>query len=99
MSFFVAWSNMLYQGEKMVKIFLRARELGLYLVENKSTIRETAKRFGMAKSTVHYDLSARLPSIDYVLYKKVRKVLDKNFQEKSMRGGIATQNKYKKHKQ
>lgn len=82
----------------MVKIFLRARELGLYLVENKSTIRETAKHFGMAKSTVHYDLSSRLPSIDYVLYKKVKKILDTNFVEKSMRGGIATQKKYKNSK-
>ena len=46
--------------------------------------------------TVHYDLSTRLPSIDYVLYRKVKRILEQNFEQKSIRGGLATQKKYKK---
>ena len=80
----------------MKDLYLRTREIALYFVENKSTIRETAKHFGMAKSTVHYDLSTRLPSVDYALYKEVKKILDTNFEEKNIRGGLATQKKYKK---
>ena len=80
----------------MKNLYLRTREIGIYFVENKSTIRATAKHFGMAKSTVHYDLSTRLPSVDYVLYKKVKKILDTNFEEKNIRGGLATQKKYAK---
>ena len=79
----------------MKNISLRARQIALYFVENKSTVRETAKHFGMAKSTVHYDLSSRLPSVDYLLYKKVKKILQINFEEKNIRGGLATQKKYK----
>lgn len=79
----------------MKDLYFKSRELGLYLIENNSTIRATAKHFGMAKSTVHYHLSNRLPSVDYILYKKVKKILDKNFKEKNIRGGIATQKKYK----
>ena len=80
----------------MKNLYLRTRQLGLYLLEHKSTIRETAKHFHMAKSTVHYDLSTRLPSIDYVLYRKVKRILEQNFEQKSIRGGLATQKKYKK---
>ena len=79
----------------MKNIYWLVRELGIYLVENDSTIRATAQHFGMAKSTVHYYLSNRLPSVDYILYRKVKKILDKNFQEKNIRGGLATQKKYK----
>lgn len=80
----------------MKNLYQRTREVATYFVQNKSTVRATAKHFGMAKSTVHYDLSIRLPSVDYMLYKKVKKILDTNFEEKSIRGGIATQKKYKR---
>ena len=79
----------------MKDISFRIRELALFFVENKSTVRATAKQFGMAKSTVHYDLSVRLPSVDYLLYRKVKKILETNFEEKNIRGGLATQKKYK----
>lgn len=58
------------------------------------TIRETAQKFGCSKSTVHCDVSYRLPQIDEELYKETKKVLDKNFTEKHIRGGEATRRKY-----
>ena len=81
----------------MKDLYLRTKQLGIYIIENKSTIRDTARYFGMAKSTVHYDLSVRLPSVDYILYKKVKRLLDLNFKEKNIRGGMATRLKYKKN--
>ena len=78
----------------MENLYLRTKELAIFLIENNSTIRKTAKHFGMAKSTVHYDLSYRLPSIDYVLYRQVKKILDSNFAEKNIRGGMATKRMY-----
>ncbi|MDD4351017.1 MAG: sporulation transcriptional regulator SpoIIID [Clostridia bacterium] len=79
-----------------VNIEKRAFELANYVLDNKSTIRNTAKYFLMAKSTVHYDLSYRLKKIDYPLYLEVAKLLQLNFNEKHLRGGQATKNKYKK---
>lgn len=79
-----------------VDIEKRAFELANYVLENKTTIRNTAKNFSMAKSTVHYDLSTRLKKIDYTLYLQVAKLLQYNFNEKHLRGGQATKNKYKK---
>lgn len=79
-----------------VNIEKRAFELANYVLDNKSTIRNTAKYFSMAKSTVHYDLSYRLKKIDYPLYLQVAKLLQLNFNEKHLRGGQATKNKYKR---
>ena len=59
-----------------------------------STVRQISKVFGISKSTVHFDLTKRLPKIDAFLYAKVRKILDNNENEKSLRGGHATKNKY-----
>lgn len=73
----------------------RAKEVAQYIVENKSTIRETAKKFGCSKSTIQVDLSERLHIINPILYKKVRNVLEKNKSERSLRGGMATKNKFK----
>ena len=75
-------------------IYLRTIEYGKYIVDNNSTIRQTAKRFNMAKSTVHYDLKNRLRCYDSDLYLKVKRVLDNNFSEKHIRGGWATKQKY-----
>ena len=73
----------------------RAVELAEYIIENRSTVRATAKRFGVSKSTVHKDLSERLESIDRPLYMRVREVLAVNKAERHIRGGLATQKKYK----
>ncbi len=76
----------------------RTLMLANYILENKSTIRATAKYFKMAKSTVHFDLNKRLKKIDVNLYKKVKQLLIFNFNEKHIRGGTATKNMYKQKK-
>lgn len=73
----------------------RAQELALYIIENKATVRAAASRFGISKSTVHKDLSERLPAINRGLHEQVKEVLDENKAERHIRGGIATRKKYK----
>lgn len=74
----------------------RACALAVYMIETGATVRFTAKHFGISKSTVHKDLSQRLPQYNKLLYEQVRQVLDLNKQERHIRGGLATQRKYKK---
>ena len=73
----------------------RCIRLGEYLVENNATVRATAAHFGISKSTVHKDLSERLPHIRKLLYEEAKKVMDRNKAERHIRGGKATQDKYK----
>ncbi len=72
----------------------RAVKLGEYIIEKKTTVRDSAKVFGISKSTVHKDLTARLPRLNPGLYKEVRAVLDVNKEERHLRGGEATRRKY-----
>ena len=74
----------------------RAVTLAKHILESGDTVRQTAFIFGISKRTVHYDVSYRLKKIDYNLYKKVNKILEKNFNEKHIRGGNSTKNKYLK---
>lgn len=74
----------------------RACELAVYMIETGATVRTAAQHFGISKSTVHKDLSQRLPQYNKILYEQVRKVLDINKQERHIRGGMATRQKYKK---
>ena len=73
----------------------RACRLALYIIENKATVRAAAQRFGISKSTVHKDLSERLPAFNQPLYLQVKGVLDENKAERHIRGGIATRRKYR----
>ena len=73
----------------------RAVELALYIVENGATVRAAAKQFGVSKSTVHKDLTERLPRIDPGLYRQARELLDLNKAERHIRGGLATRRKYR----
>ena len=73
----------------------RACELAVYMIETGATVRATANYFHISKSTVHKDICQKLPSYNPVLYSKVRKVLDRNKQERHIRGGMATRKKYK----
>ena len=73
----------------------RAQELALYLIENRTTVRAAAKKFGVSKSTVHKDLSERLPLYDRGLYTQVKAVLEENKAQRHIRGGLATRKKYK----
>ncbi len=72
----------------------RAVELGRYIVENNTTVRATAKQYGISKSTVHTDVSRRLERLDPVLFEQVREVLDINKAQRHIRGGLATKEKY-----
>lgn len=76
----------------------RPEKFAIYIIDNKCTIRECAKEFDISKSTVHNDLSKKLKNINKFLYIQVYKVLNKNLQERSMRGGMATKLKYLKLK-
>ena len=73
----------------------RACDVAVYLLENKATVRSAASQFGISKSTVHKDLTERLPHINPGLYRQVRKLLDINKAERHIRGGLATRRKYK----
>lgn len=74
----------------------RALRLGEYIAKTNATVRLAAKKYNVSKSTVHKDVSERLKHIDMTLYKEVRKVLDLNKEERHIRGGIATKEKYLK---
>ena len=76
----------------------RTLELAQYIVENGATVRETAKQFGVSKSTVHKDVGIRLEKINRCLYIKVKNVLEINKSERHIRGGMATKNKYEKNR-
>ena len=86
----------------------RAERLALYIIENRTTVRAAAQKFGISKSTVHKDLSERLPKFtvhkdiserlplfNRALYLQVKEVLDVNKAQRHIRGGIATRKKYK----
>ena len=72
----------------------RACELAVYMIETGATVRTAAQHFGISKSTVHKDLSQRLPQYNHALYLQVRQILDVNKAQRHIRGGIATQKKY-----
>jgi len=72
----------------------RAEEIGQYIVESGATVRQTAKEFGVSKSTVHKDVTERLVKINPFLAARIRVVLDVNKAERHIRGGMATKEKY-----
>ena len=76
----------------------RALEIGHYIVEKSATVRQTASVFRVSKSTVHKDVTERLPAIDHTLADEVRTVLNVNKAERHIRGGLATREKYLHHK-
>lgn len=79
-----------------MKDYIEERAVGIarYIIENNATVRQTAKAFGISKSTVHKDVTERLPQTNPGLAKEVRKVLDVNKSERHIRGGMATREKY-----
>ena len=74
----------------------RTCELAVYIIETGATVRTAARHFGISKSTVHKDLSQRLPQCNQQLYRRVRQVLDENKAQRHIRGGMATKRKYQK---
>ena len=73
----------------------RAERLAQYIIENQTTVRAAARKFGISKSTVHKDISERLPQFNRGLYLQVKQVLDVNKAQRHIRGGIATRKKYR----
>lgn len=73
-----------------------AKVAGEYIVSQKATIRQTAAHVGMSKSTVHSLVTKNLKTCDGMLAKQVRSVLDYNKSQRHVRGGLATQSKYKR---
>ena len=73
----------------------RACNLAVYIIENRTTVRAAAKKFGISKSTVHKDLQDRLPQLNRTLYLQVKEILDENKAQRHIRGGLATRKKYK----
>ena len=73
----------------------RAVILGEYILETGDTVRAAAKAFGISKSTVHKYVTERLSYINPLLHRQVRAVLLKNKEERHIRGGLATQKKYR----
>lgn len=73
----------------------RAMEEGYFILRTKSTVRAAAKYFDVSKSTVHKDLTQRLPRLDTRLFERVQAVLDENKAQRHLRGGEATRKKYR----
>ncbi len=72
----------------------RAINIANYIIEQNATVRQTAKAFGVSKSTVHKDVTQRLEEINPTLAKQARVVLEVNKSERHIRGGMATREKY-----
>ena len=70
-----------------------------YIVETGCTVRACSAHFSISKSTVHKDVSERLRYIDEDLFEEVRLVLEHNLNERHIRGGLATKEKYSKPKE
>lgn len=73
----------------------RACRLADYIIENRTTVRQAAQKFGISKSTVHKDIQERLPLYNRALYLRVKEVLEENKAQRHIRGGIATRRKYR----
>lgn len=73
----------------------RVLDISKYIIESSATVRQTANVFGVSKSTVHKDVTERLPMINEQLASEVRRILDQNKAERHLRGGEATRKKYK----
>ncbi len=83
-------------GDSSLKEYIEKRviKIGSYIIDSNATVRKTAKKFGVSKSTVHKDVAERLVLVNPVMAEKVRKVLDINKAERHIRGGLATREKY-----
>lgn len=75
-------------------IWKRVLEVSRYISKTKATVRDAAQVFGVSKSTVHKDVTERLPKINPELANRVKRVLEYNKAERHLRGGEATRRKY-----
>ena len=75
-------------------VYERCAALGQFILENRATVRETAARFGVSKSTVHKDVTEKLRRDNPALFVQVKEILEQNKAERHLRGGEATRRKY-----
>ena len=83
---------------KRSEVLERAKEVAMYIVDNKATIRQAAREFGVSKSTIHRYITTILMASDRRLYGRVRKVLDYNTSQRAIRGGMSTKTKFETKK-
>ena len=76
----------------------RVLEISNYILESQATVRQTASVFGVSKSTVHKDVTERLPLINEMVARRVRDILENNKAERHLRGGEATRQKYRRER-
>lgn len=74
----------------------RACKLAVYIIETGATVRTAAQHFGISKSTVHKDITQRLPHCNKSLYQQTQQILQQNKAQRHIRGGLATKEKYQK---
>ena len=72
----------------------RVLEVAQYIIDSRATIRKTARVFGVSKSTIHKDMTERLPKINPCIAEEAKSILDLNKAERHIRGGKATKLKY-----
>ena len=89
----------LNRGKLTSNVEDRSVLLGQYISDTHSTVRSTAKKFGVSKSTVHKDVAERLKYVNPQLYREVKSILEINKAQRHIRGGMATKLKYKKNAQ
>lgn len=87
-----------FAGDPAQALDERAVQLGTYIAEHGATVRSTAAVFGISKSTVHKDITVRLPALHAGLYAQVRDIIEKNKQERHIRGGLATKRRYEQQR-
>lgn len=80
------------------EVIKRVEEVADYIIETKNTIRETAKRFDVSKSTIHKDIQERLKEIDFKKYKTIEKIFDEHISIRHILGGESTKMKYQQLK-
>lgn len=80
--------------QKQEELEIRTLEEARYIIDNHATVRQTAKQFSISKTTVHKDMSERLPNYSFTLAEEVSAILDENKAERALRGGLATREKY-----
>jgi putative DeoR family transcriptional regulator (stage III sporulation protein D) len=81
-------------GQVQDYIEQRVLEISNYILETGATVRQVAKIFGVSKSTVHKDVTERLPYINRFIAREIKMILEKNKAERHLRGGEATRQKY-----
>lgn len=103
MSFFVGnaykCTTLVDEGGLCVQEYIRKRvlDIGTYILESSATVRQTADVFGVSKSTVHKDVTERLPLVNEKLSMEVKHILETNKAERHIRGGEATRKKYQEN--